>query len=419
MAVTKILPIRSTIQKSVDYICNPDKVGYIFDSGKNEGGLLIHSEHCVPQMAGQIFHHHLNQCRAGGNTIGRHLIQSFAPGEVDPATAHEIGKRLAEEILGGRYAYVLATHVDRGHVHNHFIWGAADIISHKRYRSNKTTYHEIRNTSDRLCKEHELSVIVPQGVGKSYAEWGADINGTSWKAKLKTNIDKTISSSASFEDFIKRMEEQGYTIKRGKHTSFKAPDQERFTRAKRLGAEYTEEETKNRIAKSRSMQLQKMQSQDPQSQNPAQTILQQQELQQRNRPQAPQQSQSPQQQKPSQQKPAQAQPQISQQQKSQPQKSAQAPPRPKIQTPPRPQSQKPQSQKLPQQKSQQKSQAQQLQKSQSQKSQSPKLPIPLGGLCSLGNHYHQNRCRRNIQPHAGTRWLQSIFGFNGRQPYSP
>ncbi|MCL2566249.1 MAG: relaxase/mobilization nuclease domain-containing protein [Defluviitaleaceae bacterium] len=109
MAVTKILPIRSTIQRSVNYICN---------LAKTDGNLLIHSEHCVPQMAGQIFHHHLDKCRAGGNTIGRHLIQSFAPGEVDPATAHEIGKRLAEEILGGRYAYVLATHVDRGHTHN-------------------------------------------------------------------------------------------------------------------------------------------------------------------------------------------------------------------------------------------------------------------------------------------------------------
>ena len=254
MAVTKIIPIRSTIQKSVDYICDPNKT---------EGSLLIHSEHCVPQTAGKIFHHHLNQCRAGGNTIGRHLIQSFAIGEVDPATAHEIGKKLAEQILDRRYAYVFATHVDKGHVHNHFVWGSADIISHKRYRSNKTTYHEIRNISDRLCKEYELSVIVPQGVGKSYAEWEADKNGTSWKTKLKNAIDKTVTSSASFDDFIKQMEEQGYKIKRGKYIAFKAPDQERFTRAKRLGMEYAEEEIISRIAKSKTPHSEKEQEQQP------------------------------------------------------------------------------------------------------------------------------------------------------------
>ena len=111
MAVTKIFPIRTTIQKSVDYICNPDKT---------DGSLLIHSEHCFQQTAGLTFHHHLNQCRASradGNVIGRHLIQSFAPGEVDPAVAHEIGKKLIAEILGGEYAFVMSTHVDRGHVH--------------------------------------------------------------------------------------------------------------------------------------------------------------------------------------------------------------------------------------------------------------------------------------------------------------
>jgi len=227
-------------------------------------------------MAGQIFHHHLNQCRAGGNTIGRHLIQSFAPGEVDPITAHEIGKRLADEILGGRYAYVLATHVDRGHIHNHFVWGAADMVSHKRYRSNIGTYHEIRNISDRLCKEHNLSVIIPQGVGKSYAEWEADKQGTSWKSQLKTVIDKIVTSSASFEDFIKQMGEQGYTIKRGKHIAFQAPDQERFTRAKRLGAEYTEDEIKFRIAKVVSLKEQKALAEKEQSKQPPQAQPQQQ-----------------------------------------------------------------------------------------------------------------------------------------------
>lgn len=162
MAVTKIIPIRFTIEKSIDYICNPKKTDDL---------LYLHSEHCVPQTAALTFQHHLRQARAGGNTIGRHLIQSFAPGEVSPETAHEIGKKLAAEILGGQYAYVMATHIDRGHIHNHFVWGAANVETHTRYRSNKRTYHEIRSASDRLCEEYSLSVIVPQGRGKSYFKY--------------------------------------------------------------------------------------------------------------------------------------------------------------------------------------------------------------------------------------------------------
>jgi hypothetical protein len=231
MAVTKIIPIHTTIEKSVEYICNPDKT---------DGRLFVYSEHCVPQTAALTFHHYLSQARAGGNTIGRHLIQSFAPGEVSSETAHEIGKKMAAEILGGEYAFVLATHIDRGHIHNHFVWGAANIVTHKRYRSNKSTYHEIRNISDRLCKENSLSVIVPHGVGKSYTEYNADKNGTSWKSQLKTAIDNVLSESAGFEDFIRRMETLGYEVKRRNPISFRAPGQERFTRSKLLGEDYTE-----------------------------------------------------------------------------------------------------------------------------------------------------------------------------------
>jgi phosphopantetheinyl transferase (holo-ACP synthase) len=239
MAVTKIIPIRFTIEKSVSYICNPHKTGDC---------LYIHSEHCVPQTAALTFQHHLGQARAGGNTIGRHLIQSFAPGEVNPETAHEIGKKLADEILGGRYAYVMATHIDRGHVHNHFVWGAADVESHKKYHSNKRTYHDIRAVSDRLCEEHNLSVIVPQGVGKSYTEYHAEKQGASWKAKLKAAVDTILSESADFDDFLRHMEAQGYEVKKGTHISFRASGQTRFTRAKTLGADYTEDALQRRIS---------------------------------------------------------------------------------------------------------------------------------------------------------------------------
>ena len=240
MAVTKIIPIRTTIQNSVSYICNPSKT---------DDRLLVHSEHCTPYLAGLEFNHYLRQARSGGNTIGRHLIQSFAPGEVSPEQAHEIGKKLAAEILDNEYAYVLATHVDRGHVHNHFVWCAANIVTQKKYRSNKNTYHKIRRISDRLCKENELSVIVPQGktYGKSYDSYYPEKTSASYREKLKSAIDNLIPKAKDFEHLLMLMEAQGYTIKRGKHISFQAEGQERFTRAKSLGVGYTEDEIKQRI----------------------------------------------------------------------------------------------------------------------------------------------------------------------------
>ena len=242
MAVTKIIPIRTTIQNSVDYICNPSKT---------DDRLLVHSENCFPHTAGLEFQHYLRQTRAGGNTIGRHLIQSFAPGEVSPEAAHEIGKKLAAEILKGEYGFVMATHVDRGHVHNHFVWCAANIVTHNKYRSNKNTYHEIRNISDKLCKEYELSVIEPQKTktyGKSYDSYRPDQTSGSWRQKLQATIDSLIPEAKDFEDLLKLMEAQGYKVKRGKHISFCAPGQERFTRMKSIGEGYTEEEIRKRIA---------------------------------------------------------------------------------------------------------------------------------------------------------------------------
>ena len=245
MAVTKIIPIRTTISNSVDYICNPDKT---------DDRLLVHSKNCFPHTAGLEFKHYLSQTQAGGNTIGRHLIQSFAPGEVTPETAHEIGKKLAAEILHGEYGLVMATHVDRGHVHNHFVWCAANIVTHKKYRSNKNTYHEIRNISDRLCKEYELSVIEPQAnrtYGKSYAKYNPEKTSGSWRNKLQAAIDNCIPLSNDFDELLELLRAQGYEIKRGKHISFKAEGQERFSRLKSLGVGYLEDEIRAKIQRKR------------------------------------------------------------------------------------------------------------------------------------------------------------------------
>lgn len=140
-------------------------------------------------------------------------------------------------------------YIDKDHAYNHRIFNAVSFQDHRHYHSNKRSYHEIRRTSDRICKEHGLSVIVPgRDKGKSYIEHQAEQNGTSYKAKLRAAIDRLIPVSSSLEDLLARLQREGYEIKRGKYISARAPDQERFTRLKILGADYTEEAIASRIA---------------------------------------------------------------------------------------------------------------------------------------------------------------------------
>ena len=240
MAVTKTHPIKSTLKAAIDYICNPDKT---------DGKLLVSSFGCAAETADIEFEWTRRHAIDKGTHLGRHLIQAFEPGEVLPDEAHEIGMQLAKEILGGKYEFVLTTHIDKGHIHNHLIFNAVSFTDHKHYHSNKRSYHEIRRASDRLCREHGLSVIVPgHDKGKSYIEHQAAQNGTSYKAKLKAAIDRLIPVSSSLEDLLARLHREGYEIKRGKYISARAPDQERFTRLKTLGANYTEEAIIARIA---------------------------------------------------------------------------------------------------------------------------------------------------------------------------
>ena len=152
MAVTKIHPIKSTLKKALDYIENPDKT---YDK------MLVSSFACSYETADIEFEMLLAQAYQKGNNLAHHLIQSFAPGEATPEQAHEIGRQLADEVLQGKYPYVLTTHIDKGHVHNHIIFCAVDMVNQRKYISNKQSYVYIRRTSDRLCKENGLSVVKP------------------------------------------------------------------------------------------------------------------------------------------------------------------------------------------------------------------------------------------------------------------
>ena len=241
MAVTKIKPVKSTLSKALDYIENPNKT---------DGKMLISSFGCSYETADIEFGYTLSQALDKGNNLAFHLIQSFAPGEVDYEKAHEIGKQLADAVTKGQHEYVVTTHIDKGHIHNHIIFCAVNFVDHHKYNSNKRSYYGIRNMSDKLCRENGLSVVVPGkgSKGKSYAEYQAEKTGTSWKGKLKIAVDALIPQVSSFEELLQRLQAAGYEIKPGKYVSCRAPGQERFTRLKTLGADYTEEAIRERIA---------------------------------------------------------------------------------------------------------------------------------------------------------------------------
>ena len=248
MAYTKIHAITATVHKAVDYICNPDKT---------DEGILISSYGCSPETAAYDFKFALSKTKQSDPNKAYHLIQSFLPDEVSYKEAHQIGVELADKLLEGKYSYVVSTHIDKGHVHNHIIFCAADNINHEKYHDCKKTYYNIRNLSDDLCREHELSVITPgEKRGKTYKEWQAGKNGSAWKEQLKADIDEAIKNTATYEDCIELIRAKGYEVKgedfgekAHKFISFRPLDRERVVRgsAKSLGTEYTKERIKERI----------------------------------------------------------------------------------------------------------------------------------------------------------------------------
>ena len=244
MAVTKIKAIRGTLSKAIAYILNPEKT---------DEKLLVSSYGCASETAAREFEWTRKIAEQKGmnpvRIIARHVIQSFEIGEVTPELAHEIGKQFADEILGGKYEYVLTTHIDKDHVHNHLIFNAVDFVDYHAYKSYKRIYYDMREISDRLCKENGLSVIPPsQNKGMGYKEYTEAKRGTSWKQKLKQTIDRLVITAKDYDDFLRLMQEAGYEIKTGKYISFRAEGQERFTRSKTIGENYTEERIKERIA---------------------------------------------------------------------------------------------------------------------------------------------------------------------------
>lgn len=243
MAVTEIHAIRTTLNKALDYIMNPKKT---------DDRLLVDGFGCSPETAALQFELTKKNFLKENGILGFHIIQSFSPGEVDYESAHKIGMELAEKIFDGKFQFVCATHIDRGHVHNHIIANSVSFENGDKFLSKKHTMYDIRNFSDELCRGNGLSVITePKEKGKSQYEHSLDKKGKSWKSLLRQNIDKAILKTQSWDKFLLYMQKLNYEIKQGKYISFRAEGQERFIRSKTLGTDYTEERLRERISGAR------------------------------------------------------------------------------------------------------------------------------------------------------------------------
>lgn len=248
MAVTKIHPIKTTLKKAINYICN----GY-----KTDDEIYVTTHLCSRENAHKEFELTKKQFNSRTKTLAHHLIQSFVPEEVGFEEAHQVGIELCEKILESKYEYVLATHIDKDHIHNHIIFNSIDVDEGKVYHSYYGSYMNIRNQSDRLCREHNLSVIdqetqkeineIKRRKFVNWYDWNEDKKGNSYKSRLQFDIDRTIKQSINWQDFLSKMESYGYEIKHGKHIAFRSKNQQRFTRAKTIGGNYTEEQIKDRI----------------------------------------------------------------------------------------------------------------------------------------------------------------------------
>lgn len=247
MAYLKIFPIKVTVEKAIEYISKPEKT---------DEQLLISTFGCTLETAALEFAMtremgKRNVCDRNGN-LAFHLIQSFRPGEVTPEKAHELGKKFADQVLKGKYEYVLSTHIDKDHVHNHIILNATNFVDYHKYVSNKRDYRRLCTISNRLCHKYGLTESFPtSNEGKTYKEFSEDMHGRSWKGKLKFQIDKALWNSVTYEEFLLRLKLQGYEIREGKNLAFRAPHQINFTNVSSLGDYYSEESLFARIEKNR------------------------------------------------------------------------------------------------------------------------------------------------------------------------
>ena len=266
MAYTSVIPVRR-LDRAVKYVMNKEKttavslqdaLDYAANRDKTEQSCFESSYACTLETAFADMRQTKERWHKSGGVQGYHLVQSFAAGEVSPELAHQIAKELADRVLGGRYEYVIGTHLNTGHIHSHIVWNSVSRIDGKKYHSNGKSYvTQIRAVSDELCRKYKLSVIDTENsnhVAKPYAEWRAEKNGQpTWRTAIRQDVDDAIGQSLTWRQFLNALERKGYEVRMGrKYPVLRPPGKERFVRFKTLGKRYTPEAIQTRILYPRS-----------------------------------------------------------------------------------------------------------------------------------------------------------------------
>ena len=269
MATTKIWDVKAHVSKLLAYVANKNKTTMEIENGFDDEEMRLAAEmlglpsdhfateekkfvtgiNCTPENANEVMLTLLEGV-SPSDIQAYHGYQSFKPGEVDADTAHAIGVQLANELWGEDFPIIVSTHIDKGHVHNHFCMPASG-FSGKRYHDCNATYKRMRDTSDRLCREYGLSVIEnpKQQSSKHIAEVHAEKKGIpTMRDQIRSDIDAVARQEFIIKNFYNRMRSLGYTIEqRGKFLRIKPYGYDKFFRLDKLGTGYTEEDIEARI----------------------------------------------------------------------------------------------------------------------------------------------------------------------------
>ena len=245
MAADKIVIIHNRLDRCIQYACNPAKTTLTERQ-------LLDGINCLPQTAFSEMRTTKKRWGKTDGVQGYHIIHSYAPGEVTPEQAHALGVEFARRLLGERYETIVATHLDHAHLHCHIVFNSVSFVDGKKYQNKFHDYFgDIRETSNAVSRENDLSVITPTGKGKHYAEWNAEKQGKpTIRSLIRRDIDAVLSESFSLTSFFTLLEKQGYAIKRGPnitHTAVRPPGDSRFIRLDSLGDGYTEADLMHRL----------------------------------------------------------------------------------------------------------------------------------------------------------------------------
>ena len=252
MAATRLIALHINKGRTIAQ-CLRDRTDYAQNPEKTEKGNLVAGYECDPMTADEEFllskrqYRHITGRRQQSDVIAYQIRQSFKPGEITPEEANQVGYELGLRFTKGKHAFLVATHTDRAHIHNHIIFNSTSLDCKRKFRDFHNSGLALQKVSDIICAEHGLSIIEkkPYKERVKRTEYPKRRN---FRDDIRNAVDEALAKKPKdFEEFLHLLEQDGYHCKRGKHTALKREGQERFIRFRSLGEGYTEEDIRAAI----------------------------------------------------------------------------------------------------------------------------------------------------------------------------